>query len=218
MSKIFGEAMKELENVEEKIISGVSFDDFWCVYPRKTNKPKAMTAFERLSEKDKFNAIQGAQHHAKCNPQWRNPTLVPHATTFLNGKRWLDEIVEERNAQARVHGSVTTGPAMIVWKAMTQMFGKQWIDRHGESPMPVWVTQLSKLPDEKIRKGLRECADSGAEFPPSLPSFLAMCRRQSETLPEFKSLPRPWPEEGVANSGFTELRKILKYREPCDEG
>ena len=193
-------------------IESPTFDVFWSHYPRKTDKAKAKVAFERLPADEQFAAIQGAEYHAKCNGQWRNPALVPHGATFLNGKRWQDEVVEDRDAKARVHGSITTGPAMMVWKAMTQMFGKPWIDRHGESPMPVWVTQLSKIPEAQIKKGLRECADSGAEFPPSLPSFLAMCRRQTTTLPEFKALPRPWGSEEAANPAFDELRKILRYR------
>ena len=188
-----------------------TFDAFWTEYPRKTEKANAQKAFNRLSRKDQALAITGAQYHAKCNPQWRNPKLIPHATTFLNRKRWLDEIVEDRDAKERVHSSIDTGPAMIVWKAMTQMFGDAWIKRHGESPRPVWVTQLSKLPDGKIQKGLRECADSGADFPPSLPAFLAMCRRQPNTLPEFKALPRPWPDEEVATEAFDKLREILRY-------
>ena len=193
-------------------IESPTFDVFWGHYPRKTAKAKAQEKFAALSDADKFAAIKGAEYHSKCNPQWRNPQLVPMAATYINGKRWEDEIVEDRDAKARVHSSITTGPAMMVWKAMTQMFGKPWIDRHGESPMPVWVSQLAKVPEAQIKKGLRECADSGAEFPPSLPSFLAMCRRQSTTLPEFKALPRPWGSEEAANPAFDELRKILRYK------
>ena len=204
---------KKMQQISE-IAGGLvdsTFEAFWKAYPRKTEKANAAKSFARLSSADKLAATKGAEYHAQCNPQWRNPKLVPHATTFLNRKRWQDEIVEDRDAKERVHGAVTTGPAMMVWKAMTQMFGKPWIDRHGESPMPVWVTQLSKIPEAQIKKGLRECADSGREFPPSLPSFLAMCRRQTDNLPEFKSLPRPWPTEKAAESAFAELQKILKY-------
>jgi len=193
-------------------IESPTFDVFWGHYPRKTAKAKAQEKFAALSDADKFAAIKGAEYHSKCNPQWRNPQLVPMAATYINGKRWEDEIVEDRDAKARVHSSITTGPAMMVWKAMTQMFGAPWINRHGESPQPVWVSQLAKVPEAQIKKGLRECADSGAEFPPSLPSFLAMCRRQSTTLPEFKALPRPWGSEEAANPAFDELRKILRYK------
>ena len=121
-------------------IESPTFGVFWVHYPRKTAKAKAQEKFAALSDADKFAAIKGAEYHSKCNPQWRNPQLVPMAATYINGKRWEDEIVEDRDAKARVHSSITTGPAMMVWKAMTQMFGKPWIDRHGESPMPVWVS------------------------------------------------------------------------------
>ena len=28
--------------------------------------------------------------------QWATPTAIPHATTWLNGERWLDELPEAR--------------------------------------------------------------------------------------------------------------------------
>jgi hypothetical protein len=195
-----------------KIVSEPTFDAFWDVYPRGTNKAKAKVTFDNLSKADQLNAIQGATHHATCNPQWRNPALVPHATTFLNGKRWLDDIVEEIDAKERVHASISTSNASAVWKAMTQMMGQTWINKHGEKIPAVWVTQLSKLSEAQIKKGLREFADSGKEFAPGLPEFLALCRRQADSLKPFKSLPRPYGDPKIAEAAFAELRKqgVLK--------
>jgi hypothetical protein len=204
--------MNEMESIVDLIDDAPTFDLFWKEYPRKTDKAKSVEAFAKLSPADQWSAIRGAEYHTKSNPQWRNPKLIPHATTFLNRKRWDDEIVEERDAKDRVHNHIDTSNAMMVWKAMTQMFGTGWINKHGESPMPVWVTQLHHLSDTQIKKGLRECADSGTEFAPSLPAFIAMCRRQTDNLPAYQSLPRPWGNEAVADEAFDELRAILRYK------
>lgn len=203
---------KDLFGAIAENLESPSFEAFWEAYPRHTEKAKAIEAFARLSPIDQINATKGAEYHAKFNPQWRNPKLVPHATTFLNRRRWEDEIVEDIDAKARVHASISTAPAMGVWKAMVQMFGQPWIDRHGESPPTVWVTQLSKVTEGQIKRGLRATADSGAVFPPSLPEFLANCRAQSSDLPEFKALPRPYSPLSIADPAFEELRAILGYR------
>lgn len=203
------DALKPIDNL---IDPAPTFDLFWQEYPRKTDKAKAREAFDKLSPADMWCAIKGAEYHAKSNPQWRNPKLIPHATTWLNRRRWDDEIVEDRDAKERVHSHISTSNAMLVWKAMTQMYGNIWINRHGESPRPVWVTQLHHLSESQIKKGLRELVNSGAEFPPALPAFIAMCRRQSDTLPEFKSLPRPWPAESIALAAFDQLRETLRYK------
>ena len=187
-----------------------TFELFWEQCPRKTGKPAAEKAFEKLEKQERWAAIRGMEYHAKYNPQWRNPRLIPHPSTFLNGKRWQDEIVEDIDAKERVHASVSTGPAMGVWKAMTQMFGQPWIDKHGETPTPVWVTQLARIPEAQLSRGLRATADS--VFPPSLPEFLMLCRAQPSDLPQFKALPRPYSPEEIAGPAFAELRSMLKYK------
>lgn len=69
------------------------FEDFWNRVPAKIGKATALKAFNRLTPQDQVEAI------AKCKPfyAWFKrtyPTASPvHPTTYLNQKRWLDEVL-----------------------------------------------------------------------------------------------------------------------------
>lgn len=70
------------------------FNEFWEVYPRKTNKKKAMTAYNKIS-KDTHNFIINDLQKRINTDEWKkeNGKYIPYATTYINGERWNDEIV-----------------------------------------------------------------------------------------------------------------------------
>jgi hypothetical protein len=80
-------------NTKEEYSS--AFEVFWKAYPRKVNKQAAEKAFNKLKpNEDLFKAIMaGLENHKKSN-QWTrdNGQYIPHASTWLNGKRWEDEL------------------------------------------------------------------------------------------------------------------------------
>ena len=71
------------------------FDRFWAAYPRHVNKQGAMRAFEKLKPTEelleKMIAAIGKQIESE---QWTkdNGQYIPHPQTWLNGKRWEDEL------------------------------------------------------------------------------------------------------------------------------
>lgn len=73
----------------------ISFSEFWSKWPLgKIGKQNAEKAFKRLSVENKRNAIDRAQHWAKC---WREkyPNASDmHPASYLNGKRWEDEFAK----------------------------------------------------------------------------------------------------------------------------
>tara|TARA_R110000823_G_scaffold2934_3_gene11665 strand:+ start:3573 stop:4157 length:585 start_codon:yes stop_codon:yes gene_type:complete len=73
-----------------------AFELFWNNYPSNINKKKAMIMFNRLS---KTNAALATKDCA-IRFQDTEPKFIPHATTYLNGERWNDElpngVVEEK--------------------------------------------------------------------------------------------------------------------------
>ena len=77
-------------------ICATLFATFWEAYPRKTNKKLAQSAF-RSSVKDleTLNAIiTNIQERIEVGDwELRNKGFIPHPTTYLNGKRWEDEVV-----------------------------------------------------------------------------------------------------------------------------
>lgn len=69
--------------------TGPSFDEFWMAYPRKTAKAKAQAAWRRLSPKDRSEALDVLPAHCRT---WTDPQYTPHASTWLNGRRWEDDL------------------------------------------------------------------------------------------------------------------------------
>ena len=70
-----------------------AFDKFWVVYPRKVGKQDAKKAFLRLAPDDALlNTILTAASRQAKMEQWSEPRYIPHPATWLNGRRWEDEI------------------------------------------------------------------------------------------------------------------------------
>jgi hypothetical protein len=71
------------------------FAKFWASYPRKVGKAAAEKAWRRLKPTaDLLAKILPALVTAKTTPGWTKDggQFIPHASTWLNGKRWEDEI------------------------------------------------------------------------------------------------------------------------------
>lgn len=73
----------------------VEFERFWKLYPRKVGRDKAAKAWAKLKVDASLFARIGTSLAA-----WRNShdwakdggQFIPHAATWLNGKRWEDEL------------------------------------------------------------------------------------------------------------------------------
>ena len=72
------------------------FDEFWSLYPRKVNKAVARKSWQRLTEAQQLMAAKAISVH--CD-YWKEKEteleFIPHASTWLNGERFEDEIVIE---------------------------------------------------------------------------------------------------------------------------
>jgi hypothetical protein len=66
-----------------------SFDDFWAVYPRKTDKGNARKAWDKALKKTTAETlIRAAGALAAAKPE---PKFTAHPSTWLNGERWDDQ-------------------------------------------------------------------------------------------------------------------------------
>lgn len=73
------------------------FEEFWSAYPRKENKKKAFDIWKRKKiEEIAETVIADVLKRKKQYSQWKSG-YIPHATTYLNGERWNDEITEDNN-------------------------------------------------------------------------------------------------------------------------
>lgn len=81
------------KNIEAIVHS--RFDEFWDVYPRKENKKKAAKLWERKGFDSKADLIINDVKTRKVRHEpWQDKQFIPHATTYLNGERWEDELRE----------------------------------------------------------------------------------------------------------------------------
>jgi hypothetical protein len=81
---------EEITNKEEIKNTCAIFDQFWAIYPRKTGKQAASKSFAKLSNADQQEAVNNISRLYSQTPV----QFVPHAATYLNGKRWEDQAIQ----------------------------------------------------------------------------------------------------------------------------
>jgi len=75
------------------------FDLFWKFYPRKAGKDAARKAWEKLRpEIPIMKMIADNVRERVEKGEWRkdNQSFILHASTYLNQKRWEDEVVDQK--------------------------------------------------------------------------------------------------------------------------
>lgn len=80
---------------------GAAFETFWKAYPRKEGKEKARLAFEK-ADADLETLLSALEQHKK-SPQWTKDggQFIPHPATWLNGKRWEDQVCASGNPDGK---------------------------------------------------------------------------------------------------------------------
>jgi len=66
------------------------WEAFWSKYPNKTNKQTALKRWKRMKAAD-VPAIMASIEAHKATDQWQRG-IIPHASTWLNQRRWEDEL------------------------------------------------------------------------------------------------------------------------------
>lgn len=83
-----------------KVKSSSSEDDgfttFWEKYPRKVGKSEAGKAWQKL--KPPLDIVLKSIEAHKQTDQWSkdNGQFIPHPSTWLNQKRWEDEVIDDK--------------------------------------------------------------------------------------------------------------------------
>jgi len=67
------------------------FDDFWAAYPRRVDKGHAQKAWTKATKTTAAQVIIDATKRYAAKVASSDPKFIPHASTWLNGERWLDE-------------------------------------------------------------------------------------------------------------------------------
>jgi hypothetical protein len=83
--------IKDLNNKKENIKR--KFERFYLEYPKKVKKYDVEKWFTKNKpDDDLFNQIMSALKKFKKTEQWQTKQFIPYPTTWLNQKRWEDEI------------------------------------------------------------------------------------------------------------------------------
>jgi hypothetical protein len=80
-----------------------SFEAFWKLYPRKTAKDNARKAFAKVNPSaELLNQIMDSLAKHCVSQGWLKDDgqFIPHAATWLNQKRWNDEVKPAANVHA----------------------------------------------------------------------------------------------------------------------
>lgn len=114
IDKQYNNITKEQINTEfsEVEIMYFSFEDFWNLYPNKTNKAKAKESFNKIPKKD-LDTLENHLNYFINNKPFKEYSY-PHATTYLNQKRYLDEININKNNNGTTKITDTTEFKQIV--------------------------------------------------------------------------------------------------------
>ena len=81
------------------------FEKFWSAYPRKAgNKQKAFEAFKKSGVP--LETLLSAIETQKQSAQWTKDDgqFIPHPTTWLNGKRWEDQLPMDTRTPRGAYG------------------------------------------------------------------------------------------------------------------
>mgnify|MGYP007100052492 CR=1 FL=1 len=76
-----------------------SFERFWTDYPEKTGKGKAHDSWVKLTTEEKEKCLQAILEQVKNKhfyKDWLKKDSVPHPTTWLNQRRWEDEVKQKK--------------------------------------------------------------------------------------------------------------------------
>ena len=68
----------------------IDFDRFWAAYPLKKGKKAAYSAFNR-QPLGIIALLKDVKYRTENDAQWI-AGYIPHASTYINGERWEDEI------------------------------------------------------------------------------------------------------------------------------
>ena len=75
--------------------ASVLFESFWAVYPKRVSRSSAVKAFNKIKPDEELLAVMiSAVEKQKQSEQWRkdNGQFIPHPATWLNQRRWEDDI------------------------------------------------------------------------------------------------------------------------------
>ena len=83
-------------------ITSSQFKKFWTLYPKKAAEGEALSRWNKIcnkppKERPTWVQIKKAIYYQKKSDQWQDYKYIPHAATWLNQNRWLNDPEEMKS-------------------------------------------------------------------------------------------------------------------------
>lgn len=88
-----------------------------------------------------------------------------------------------QNQQRRDSTSYADSASKRLWDRFAEMFGARFYDQYGSEPSEAWREAVTEIRPDQVKAALTKIRNSGAQYPPSLPEFLALARSQRPPAP-----------------------------------
>lgn len=95
------EEKKDIKSIDQQPAADL-FDRFWKLYPNKKGKANAEKAWAKLKVGEElFNLIASGLAAQVASQDWKKDggAFIPHPATWLNGRRWEDEVTGRKGAE-----------------------------------------------------------------------------------------------------------------------
>ena len=92
----------------------LAFDSFWKEYPNRVAKQNALKAWKKLKvDPELLEKIMTGLSRWKASDEWSRDggRYIPHPATWLNGKRWEDEVKPKADVPRQAPAPIRVMPA-----------------------------------------------------------------------------------------------------------
>lgn len=99
---------------EKDTLPDDGFDSFWKEYPNRVAKQDAVKARKKLKvDPELLEKIMTGLSRWKASDEWSRDggRYIPHPATWLNGRRWEDEVKPKADVQRQTPAPIRTMPA-----------------------------------------------------------------------------------------------------------
>lgn len=91
----------------------------------------------------------------------------------------------------------------------SQKVGTMWVDADMAEVKAVWAAQLARFEPASIADALQRLAESGNQWPPTLPEFVEMCRLSSVDRRQAHGIATALPEPGGTRTDVATAKRHI---------
>ena len=188
-----------------------TFDSFYSIYPKHTNKAEAEKLFNALTLELQQRAILDVMRRKAEHEPWREKKFVPNPARYLRRHLWTDEIIPYKSTEQQLAELEDGSIHSRFWTMLVQIYGKRITREYGETMPAAWRFGLKGITEEQAARTLAGLVAEGDPYLPNLPTVKRILANTAPT-PRLKMLKHePQQTEEIFEDGWKQLRGILKY-------